>query len=245
MRQSSRGNTSAGTRPIATIGRGLVPIPRSSQPTLGGCAFAENPDFDARQAQPCWREDKKCVCVDPTERTPSILTFSLWRIPGRKRLLHDGHRLALIARYDETPLRLSLAPTLADETPFAISVPARSDVTEPWLTVRRLITDLTGSVYPTNQRATCRPTRLLLTHMRALQALDASIAGASHRDIAEAIFGPKAVTSRWHPDSELRAQVRHLIRRARALMNGGYRTLLTAASKGRSPTPKRISLHKS
>jgi len=62
--------------------------------------------------------------------------------------------------------------------------------------------------------------------MRALQALDGALASASHRDIGESIFGPEAMTSRWHADSELRAQLRHLIRRGRALMNGGYRTLL-------------------
>jgi hypothetical protein len=56
------------------------------------------------------------------------------------------------------------------------------------------------------------------------------------RDIGEAIFGSEAVMTRWHADSELRAQVRHLIRRGRTLMNGGYRTLLTASGARRFPT---------
>jgi len=93
-----------------------------------------------------------------------------------------------------------------------------------------------GSAPHTNRRAVRRPTRLALTHMRALQALDATLARASHRDIGEVIFGSEAMMSRWHADSELRAQVRHLIRRGRTLMNGGYRTLLSANSAGRFPT---------
>jgi hypothetical protein len=59
---------------------------------------------------------------------------------------------------------------------------------------------------------------------------------ASHRAIGEAIFGSEAMASHWHADSELRAQVRHLIPRGRTLMNGGYRTLLGANSSGRFPT---------
>jgi hypothetical protein len=68
-------------------------------------------------------------------------------------------------------------------------------------------------------------TRVALLHLRALQALDASQAGASHRDIAQALFGLEAVVLRWHEDGELRAQVRHLLRRAEAYMAGGYLAL--------------------
>jgi len=65
-------------------------------------------------------------------------------------------------------------------------------------------------------------------HMRALQALDGAQAGASQREIASVLFGEEVVAARWGTDSELRAQVRHLIRRARAYMRGDYRRLVTA-----------------
>jgi hypothetical protein len=195
-----------------------------------------NPDLDGRQAQPCWFQDSASVRIDSTDHAPNTLTFSLWRIPGRKRLLHHGRRLALTAEREGAPLRLSLAPDLDDESPFAISAPAKADLSAFWLTTRRLITDLTKPASQTSRRAARRPTRLALTHMRALQALDATLARASHRAIGEAIFGSEAMMSRWHADSELRAQVRHLIRRGRTLMNGGYRTLLSPSSAGRFPT---------
>jgi hypothetical protein len=109
-------------------------------------------------------------------------------------------------------------------------------MSKDWLTTRRLIRDLTIPTSRTSKRSARRPTRSLLAHMRALQALDATLAGASHRDIGAAIFGSEAIMIRWHPDSELRAQVRHLIRRGRVLVNGGYRRLLAASGTGRIPT---------
>lgn len=67
--------------------------------------------------------------------------------------------------------------------------------------------------------------RSALLHLRALQALDATQAGACHRDIAGALFGFEAVQSRWNADSELRAQVRHVLTRAEEFMRGGYLAL--------------------
>jgi len=43
--------------------------------------------------------------------------------------------------------------------------------------------------------------------------------------IAQALFGLEAIVLRWHEDGELRAQVRHLLRRAEAYMTGGYLAL--------------------
>jgi hypothetical protein len=41
-----------------------------------------------------------------------------------------------------------------------------------------------------------------------LQALDATLAGASLREVAEGLFGADAVAADWHKDSALRARVR-------------------------------------
>ena len=69
--------------------------------------------------------------------------------------------------------------------------------------------------------------------MRTLQALDGALLGASHRAIAAALFGYKEGVLRWHADGDVRARVRHLVRRGRALMDGGYRALLTSSSAGK------------
>jgi len=66
--------------------------------------------------------------------------------------------------------------------------------------------------------------------MRTLQVLDGVAAGASHREIAERIFGIEDVWHRWSKYSELPSHIRYLLRRGRALVNGGYYQLLTRAS---------------
>ncbi len=65
-----------------------------------------------------------------------------------------------------------------------------------------------------------------MLHMRTLQALDGTLAGASQRGVAEVLFGIAVVTEHWYDDGDLRAQVRRLIRRGQTLMDGGYHRLL-------------------
>ena len=53
--------------------------------------------------------------------------------------------------------------------------------------------------------------------------LDGSLAGASHRNIAIALFGPERVEADWNdPGENLRDRVRRAVKRGRDLMNGGY-----------------------
>ncbi|RWP56732.1 MAG: DUF2285 domain-containing protein [Mesorhizobium sp.] len=61
-----------------------------------------------------------------------------------------------------------------------------------------------------------------------LRALDGSRAGASHRELAEALIGQRRVDADWRdPRDHLRDRIRRAVSRGRALMNGGYRDLLT------------------
>ncbi|WP_184878885.1 DUF2285 domain-containing protein [Mesorhizobium sangaii] len=60
-----------------------------------------------------------------------------------------------------------------------------------------------------------------------LQALDGSLAGASHREIVEALIGQPPVQADWKdPRDNLRNRIRRAIHRGHALMNGGYRDFL-------------------
>ncbi|WP_187442543.1 DUF2285 domain-containing protein [Enterobacter hormaechei] len=70
-----------------------------------------------------------------------------------------------------------------------------------------------------------RHTPAALLELHTLQALDATLAGASLREVAEGLFGADAVAADWHKDSALRARVRRLVRRGDELMHGGYRRL--------------------
>ena len=80
-----------------------------------------------------------------------------------------------------------------------------------------------------------RPTPAALLELHTLQALDATLAGASLREVAEGLFGADAVAADWHAAGDLRARVRRLVRRGDALMRDGYRHLaqLPPLEKGR------------
>ena len=63
--------------------------------------------------------------------------------------------------------------------------------------------------------------------LEMLRVHDAVQDGASHREIAGALFGEARVDSDWNGNSDsLRSRVRRLVRDARAMASGGYRNLL-------------------
>src|SRR3546814_14276169 len=69
-----------------------------------------------------------------------------------------------------------------------------------------------------------RPTPTALLELHSLQALDATLAGASLREVAEGLFGVDAAAD-WYSDGGLRSKVRRLVHRGDALRRGGYRRL--------------------
>jgi len=150
--------------------------------------------------------------------------FDLWRVPGRKRLSLGSGGLTLQSDLASQRLRISLARDLADGEVYACAVPLIPEL-RGQLDIFKTHALLFQGHAPTEELV--RPvTRAALFQLRALQALDAAQAGASHRDIAQALFGLDAVARRWHEDGELRAQVRYLLRRAEGYMHGGYLELV-------------------
>ena len=222
-----RGSTCAVIRSTGAIGGGGVPH-RSS---VGGCRVAEDPQLDARQAYPLWitsADDLLHVRASPNQGAASDQSsqqpFDLWRVPGRKRLSLGGAGLTLQSEVASQRLRISLARDLGDGEAYACAVPLVPELRGQLEVFKAQALLLQGQA-PAEESA--RPaTRASLLHLRALQALDASQAGASHRDIAQALFGLDAVARRWHEDGELRAQVRYLLRRAEGYMRAGYLELV-------------------
>lgn len=203
----------------------------SSDRTLAapwGLRLLEDPHRDARDAQPAWRpEIHSAVLVQPDADPPqNALPFGFWSIPGRKSLVHDGKRLILTSQQTRRTVRVSLALDVEEGQPYAYAIRSDGDLRGR---LRDLEFQLTALDTETSRHALTkadRPDRIAVMHMRILQALDGAAAGASQRDIAQAIFGAAQLAGRWHSDDALRAQVRHLLRRGRALMQGGYRRLL-------------------
>ncbi|MDE2085560.1 MAG: DUF2285 domain-containing protein [Xanthomonadaceae bacterium] len=201
---------------------------RSDAAHAWGLHLLEDPARDARDAHPAWFPDHDSVLqlypdVDPP---PGAVVFAFWRIPGHKCLLHDGKRLLLLARWPGSCLRLALAPGLADGMAYvhvlraSASVGTLQQVLTAWLEQRAA----TGSVAP-SALACSRPTPAALLELHTLQALDATLAGASLRETAAGLFGVDTVAESWYADGGLRSRVRRLVRRGQTLMHGGYRRL--------------------
>ncbi|SDF10380.1 DUF2285 domain-containing protein [Rhodospira trueperi] len=72
-----------------------------------------------------------------------------------------------------------------------------------------------------------RPERRGLRWADMLRAHDARLAGASHREIAAALFGQERVRDDWAGSSDyLRLRVQRLVRAGDRMVGGGYRDLL-------------------
>ena len=123
-------------------------------------------------------------------------------------------------------MRASLATDLDDGSPYGLTVPLDVHLRTRLSGYQVQAYAIQGKWPSVDAR---RITRASLLHLHALQALDAWQAGAHHRDIAGALFGADAVRKRWTADSELRAQVRHVLTRAEGLMRGGYLALAGVA----------------
>jgi hypothetical protein len=191
-------------------------------------ALPEDPDVDAFNAQPVWRPDPVGLVRIAADDGEAFDTdrFSLWTMAGRKSLLHDGRRLLLSITLGTRVLRISVASELRDAEAFAYVIPAGPAARMRWRGVEHYLAVLRAAEPVAPYAVHSRPGRLVTLHMHALHALDARAAGASHRDIAAAIFGEQRMAESWHADSELRAQVRHLLRRGDAFVHGGYRQFL-------------------
>ncbi len=164
--------------------------------------------------------------ITPRTESPAGVKFSLWAIPGRKTILHGRSDLLLTAQIRHETFRVSMDTRMREGSAFQFRVPASEKLDDAWRTVTRTFTLFASVGRPEALGAPRRPKRQALLHARLLQALDGQSAGASHREIASAIFGDDEVWQRWGMNSELRAQLRYLLRRGHYLVSGGYRQLL-------------------
>ena len=162
-----------------------------------GLRLLEDPALDARDAHPAWFPDHDAVVQLPdADPPPEADAFEFWRVPGRKQLIHDGKRLVLVSHW-----------------PAACGSHSRLAWKTAWLSLRHPCLCRALRTLPcAGGRAGCavrRPwPRLRLRPVPGprrprcwsytLQALDATLAGASLREVAEGLFGADAVAADWH-----------------------------------------------
>jgi hypothetical protein len=193
-------------------------------PGAGGYDFLADPNRRAADAPVFWRADELASVIVLTAApavtgTPSILLADL---PGEliRRDAEDGAHLLL--RGDAISHQLWLIDPPSGATPVValialdVTAPQRADAT---LRFWRHIAHGRPRTPPSPPH---RIDRLIF----ALRALDARLAGASYRAIAEALFGLDRLTSEPWKTSSLRDTVIRLARTGRAMTRGGYRNLL-------------------
>lgn len=200
----------------------------------GGCTFAENPAIAAPEARLIWHADfdpgtllveaVSAVRSNPDAIDPvalgTWLTISADRSGREHAVLSDGwHHI----RFDVESGTLSSGPVVLRYR-LEGSVSARPRL----LPLRRLVEfslhrRFARSLYPPDPRIA----RWLLT----LQVHDGLGAGASLREIGEALYGAERVAADWdEPSDSMRSRVRRLAAEARRLARGGYRALMQRGS---------------
>lgn len=201
-----------------------------------GLEFLWDPALDAREIQPVWLPSPSTqLRVSKSDEPSQTHAFSLWTLPGRKRLLLSSVGMLLLMKLDpHTALHITLNLDLYTGCPFLIGASPHVDPRRAAEAVARLLPQIQRPRASKASATRRRPIQKVWRHARHLQALDAQAEGATHREIAVALFGEADVWQRWtHDNSEIRAQTRYLLKCANALMKSGYRDLLTGIARPR------------
>lgn len=193
----------------------------------GGCVFAEDPGRPAPDARIVWD-----AALDPTTLRASALpamredpdAIDLRRLEPWLTLVSDesGAHIALSDGWRRVRVDIEDG-SVAAGSPIVLQYKVHGiDSAEPKLLPLKRLIDIvrhgrfSRSLFPDETR--------IERHILALRVHDAVTAGASHREIARVLFGE---SDAMRADS-LRSRVRRLVREARRMAAGGYRSLLIA-----------------
>lgn len=174
----------------------------------------------------------KCARVLPViaaepSATSGKATFDFTRLRCRKVVLETaGAEIHVLLWKDQGSLQLRVSGT-------DLQSPAKLFVEALW--PRNLIAHRLRAIEALNALCTDErfPTQLFPPDGRGgrlrfvLRALDGSIAGASHRKIAESLMDEERVNADWtDPGENLRDRIRRAVQRGQMLMKGGYRSFV-------------------
>lgn len=135
----------------------------------------------------------------------------------------DPEGLSLRIGDNTASVRLLLTNGARPGMPLAALVPLDESCLDSIEALTRLSRFLRGHPLVADTRLTAQRRHRL---RRMLQAIDGHIAGATYREIANTIYGKQRVAADPWKTSSLRDSTIALVRDGRALIDGGYRTLL-------------------
>lgn len=199
-----------------------------SAPTLErwDCLYTAAPDIDARSAAVFWKPSRSGrilrmhAILEAASSQTAVFYLRHCPCPASLLVTADGTQ-HLLFHGAGIQLAVSGASLLEPVHLLADTALGARDAKQQLEALSRFNDFIAGVSPPPpadQQRARLR---------QVLQALDGSLAGAPHRDIAVALFGVERVEADWNdPRQHLRDRVRRAINRGRDLMNGGYRKFL-------------------
>ena len=160
----------------------------------------------------------RVVAHELHERPAVSQPFDLWKIDAPRALEHRGKSLRLkINHVQHRRVYVDLPASICHGDRIGFVIPCGKHFRQSALAAAQANAALSGKPFALG--CAWRPPPQQLVLVRSLIALDAHLAGASYRQIAEAVFGARAVRERWARDSTLKEQTRYLVRKACSLMN--------------------------
>ena len=159
--------------------------------------------------------------------TPPVLSSDVGVLPtelaSAGRVDEHGHHFHHPLANGEHLTLLRLADAPSDQSLVAV-VPLDLDGFGRIEAVTRLLSALHGRSVPPDTRLTRQQ---LQRARRMLQAVDGHMSGASHRDIAEVLFGARRLADEPWKTSSHRFAVMNLIKGGLTMISGDYRRLLS------------------
>jgi hypothetical protein len=195
------------------------------------CIFASSADHDAQAATIVWNPASNPsvfrAIAAPVEACTGAKAFELKEttLPATLLVTADGHQ-HLVVQDGDRRVQLSVnGVSLLDPVALVVDTAVASGLGEAQSRAFRCFGDFraTGQLLDKHFAPARQAERLCFV----LQALDGWLAGASHRDIAVALYGEERVKRDWNDAGEnMRDRIRHAIVRGRTLMERGYRAFL-------------------
>ena len=192
-----------------------------------GCLYATAPDLDARLASVFWCPD---LCPSVLRFTASAVTgaaepesFRLNKIACPSVLLEmaNGTQHLLFTDHGRWLQIVFSGADILRPVRLTVEIDTESRRAARQLRALHCFNDLRfcGHLLASHFQPNALSSRLQI----ALQALDGSQAGATHREIGMALFGKDRVKAEWdHPARSLRDRTRRAIYRGRKLMQKTY-----------------------
>jgi len=191
---------------------------------LGGCDFPIDPQRTALQAVVYWQPETDPGTLILSSRSP-IAGLQPVDFPSvdPHTTVRDPDGTSSTVSDDLGTLPVLFIDEAGPDTPLVAVIPLDNVGLDRIEATLRLWRMLQGRPSASKGRLTAQRRQRL---RRMLQAIDGHIDGASYRDIGKVLYGKSRIAAEVWKTSALRDSTISLVRDGRAMIDGGYRSLL-------------------